>query len=71
MLNKRKKPYVLRCQPQKTNSSFKYDPQIKKHKSRLSEEQALICDGAAIHRGSSSGKEPQWQPAGICLFNNG
>lgn len=41
-----------------TNSSFESDPQNENHKSRYSEEEALICDGAAIHRDSSSGKGP-------------
>lgn len=30
MLIKRNKPYVLSCQTRKTNSSFKYDPQVEK-----------------------------------------
>lgn len=51
-------PSHCQCQPQKTSSSFKYDPQIENHKSVHSEEQALICDGAATHRGSSKWQGP-------------
>lgn len=42
-----------------------YDPQIENHKSVHSEEQALICDGAAIQGGSSKWQGPRENPQGF------
>lgn len=44
---------------QETNNTSKYDPQIKNHKSRHSEEDIVIFDGAALCGGSSKWQHPR------------
>lgn len=57
-----KRPSHCQCQPQKTVVSNTYGPQIENHKSVHSEEQALICDGAAIQGGNSKWQGPRENP---------